>query len=109
MGDWKSPLVLVALLGIAWCAAFWPWFRNLPEEMTQVNLAERKLIEAGRAAPLRTGHGEVPWARMLRFAQRLGAVPHVRVSRLQRQFLSHALAHVPEKPPRLELADRRPG
>ena len=37
-----------------------------PEEMSQVNHAERKLIEAGRASYGGTGHGEVPWARMLR-------------------------------------------
>ena len=106
MGNWKTPLVLVAVLGIAWCVAFWPWFRNLPEEMAQVNLAERKLIEAGRAARNEAGHGQVPWARMLAFAQRLGALPHVWVSRLQRQLLSDALADLPEEPPRLELGDR---
>ena len=33
MGDWKAPLVLTACLGLAWCAVFWPWFRNRPEEM----------------------------------------------------------------------------
>ena len=48
MGDWKMPLVLVAALGLAWCAWFWPWFRNRPEEMPQVNLPERTLIESGR-------------------------------------------------------------
>ena len=66
MGDWKMPLVLVAVLGLAWCAWFWPWFRNLPEEMSQVNRAERKLIEAGRADRAGAGHGDVPWARMLK-------------------------------------------
>ena len=66
MGNWKAPLVLVALLGMAWCAGFWPWFRNLPEQMSQVNRAERKLIEAGRSARLGTSHSEIPWARMLR-------------------------------------------
>ena len=66
MGDWKMPLVLVAVLGLAWCAWFWPWFRNLPEEMAQVNRAERKLIEAGRASRTGAAHGDVPWGRMLR-------------------------------------------
>lgn len=64
MGNWKTPVVLVALLGIAWCMGFWPWFRNQPAEMAQVNSAERKLIEAGRAARHQAGHGQVPWARM---------------------------------------------
>jgi MFS transporter, ACS family, glucarate transporter len=66
MGDWKMPLVLVAVLGLAWCAWFWPWFRNLPEEMSQVNREERKLIEAGRAQRAGARHGDVPWTRMLK-------------------------------------------
>jgi sugar phosphate permease len=65
MGDWRMPLVVVAILGFAWCAAFWPWFRNQPEEMPQVNRRERKLIEAGRAPHAAHGHGAVPWDRML--------------------------------------------
>ena len=64
IGDWKMPVVLVALLGIAWCAWFWPWFRNQPDEMPHVNHEERTLIESGRAQ--RTGHGQVPWALMAR-------------------------------------------
>jgi sugar phosphate permease len=65
MGDWKIPLVVVAGLGLAWCAVFWPWFRNRPEEMPQVNRSERKLIEAGRAAVPVREHGPVPWERMV--------------------------------------------
>jgi sugar phosphate permease len=66
MGDWKLPLVMVACLGFLWCALFWPWFRNRPEEMPQVNLHERKLIKAGQATQPAAGHAAVPWARMLR-------------------------------------------
>jgi len=63
--DWKIPLVVVAAVGVLWCAGFWPWFRNRPEEMSAVNAVERRLIIAGRnARPL--GHGHVPWAKMLR-------------------------------------------
>jgi ACS family glucarate transporter-like MFS transporter len=65
LGDWKAPLVLVAALGLGWCGCFWPWFRNQPEEMARVNDAERHLIEAGRSPRGNTGHGAVPWARML--------------------------------------------
>lgn len=62
-GSWKTPLVLVAGLGVLWCAVFWPWFRNRPEQMASVNDAERKLIAAGRVdAP--AAHGSVPWRRM---------------------------------------------
>src|SRR5205823_1693977 len=45
---WSIPLVALASLGVAWCAVFWPWFRNRPEDMQQVNEAERQLIEEGR-------------------------------------------------------------
>jgi sugar phosphate permease len=65
MGDWKSPLVLAAGLGLAWCALFWPWFRNHPAEMPRVNEQERKLIESGRGSQPAGGHGNVPWLRML--------------------------------------------
>lgn len=70
MGDWKPPLVTVAVLGVAWCAVFVPWFRNRPEDMPQVNDGERKLIEAGRSPLAAHGpeheHGAIPWRRMLR-------------------------------------------
>lgn len=66
MDDWKAPLVLVAGLGLFWCAIFWPWFRNRPEEMPQVNRVECKLIAAGRAAGASHPHGDVPWGRMFR-------------------------------------------
>jgi MFS family permease len=63
-GNWPVPFVLIAVLGILWCGAFWPWFRNRPAQMRQVNRGERKLIAAGRpespAVP-----GPVPWSRML--------------------------------------------
>jgi sugar phosphate permease len=64
MGDWKPPVVLAAGLGFAWCAIFWPWFRNRPENMTQVNPAELALIAAGRAERPADRHGPIPWTRM---------------------------------------------
>lgn len=63
-GSWKTPLVLVAGLGVVWCAVFWPWFRNRPEEMGSVNKAEIVLIASGRG-PAKAGHSGVPWRRML--------------------------------------------
>jgi sugar phosphate permease len=65
MGDWKLPLVLAAGLGIAWCAAFWPWFRNQPEEMPQVGKEELAIIVSGRTAKANAAHGPVPWAQMI--------------------------------------------
>jgi MFS family permease len=64
-GGWQNALWVVAGLGVVWAAAFWPWFRNRPEEKSGVNSAEAALIIAGRPArPI--GHGNVPWARIFR-------------------------------------------
>ena len=48
LGDWRSPLVLGAGLGVLWCLAVWPWLRDRPEEMPRVNAAELALIPSGR-------------------------------------------------------------
>lgn len=63
--DWKRPLVVVAGLGLAWCGWFWFWFRNRPEQMQQVNEAERKLIQASRSIGAGSDHGPIPWSRLL--------------------------------------------
>jgi sugar phosphate permease len=61
---WAVPFVILAGLGLLWCAAFWPWFRNRPAEMSRVNGAERALIASGRpAAPPRPD--PIPWSRFL--------------------------------------------
>jgi sugar phosphate permease len=65
MHDWKSPLVMAAFLGLAWCAVFWLWFRNRPEDMRQVNKAELAIITSGRVVKPSAGHAEVPWSRMI--------------------------------------------
>jgi MFS transporter, ACS family, glucarate transporter len=70
-GTWSTPLVILGALGLIWCAVFWPWFRNRPEEMPQVSAAERELIGAGRATPDPGNPGAllatpVPWSRLLK-------------------------------------------
>src|SRR5262245_17907446 len=62
--DWTKPLWLLAGLGLLWCALFWAWFRNRPEQMSWVNAAERTLIAADRPAPA-ARPGPIPWSRFL--------------------------------------------
>ncbi len=64
-GNWETPLWIVAALGVLWSVAFWPWFRNRPEETPRVNRAECQLIELGRKTGA-AGHGSVPWRQFLR-------------------------------------------
>ncbi|HEV3163916.1 MAG TPA: MFS transporter [Isosphaeraceae bacterium] len=66
VGNWPAPLVIVAGLGLLWVALWWPWFRNRPEQMTQVNALELQQIIAGRASAPPVIHEGVPWGRMLR-------------------------------------------
>jgi MFS transporter, ACS family, glucarate transporter len=63
-GDWPVPFLILGSLGVVWCACFWPWFRNRPGQMPQVNDAERVLIEAGRPVAISLVE-PTPWARLL--------------------------------------------
>jgi sugar phosphate permease len=61
---WPASITLVAGIGLVWCAFFWLWFRNRPEDMPAVNDAERKLITRDRPAAAKAT-GPAPWGRML--------------------------------------------
>lgn len=64
-GGWATPFWIMASLGLVWCVIFWPWFRNRPAEMPDVNSAERALIATDQPAPAPPA-GPVPWGRFLR-------------------------------------------
>jgi MFS transporter, ACS family, glucarate transporter len=51
---WRLGFWLAGLLGLVWCLAFYPWFRDDPADKRSVNAAELALIRSGRTA------GEVP-------------------------------------------------
>jgi MFS family permease len=63
-GNWTTPFWVMAASGALWCAFFWPWFRNRPEQMPGVTPEECQLIGAGRdnkpAQP-----GPFPWRQFL--------------------------------------------
>jgi ACS family glucarate transporter-like MFS transporter len=60
---WRLGFVALALIGVAWVAAFLPWFRNDPAQHSSVNAAELALLEDSRALVLHD-HG-MPWYRLL--------------------------------------------
>src|SRR5882672_9962623 len=45
-GDWQRAFWILGLVGAAWAAFFFAWFRDRPEDKPQVNAAERELIRA---------------------------------------------------------------
>jgi len=62
--SWATTITLIALLGVVWSVFFWLWFRNRPEDMPQLNAAERKLIVSSQSA-VSSPAGPVPWLRLL--------------------------------------------
>jgi sugar phosphate permease len=60
-GGWPMTFLLMACLGLCWCAIFWPWFRNRPQDKAGVNPAELALIAAERPA-VKEQPRPVPWS-----------------------------------------------
>jgi ACS family glucarate transporter-like MFS transporter len=46
---WRLSFWAAGLLGLLWCVAFYPWFRDNPASVPSVNAAELRLIKAGEA------------------------------------------------------------
>lgn len=65
---WRGVFVVFGLLGVAWAAAWYRWFRDEPAEHPGVNAAECALIGAGRE-PVAPGHGSGAYWRRI-FAHR---------------------------------------
>lgn len=45
---WRLAFFASGFLGVVWCLAFYPWFRDEPADKPTVSERERKYIEAGR-------------------------------------------------------------
>lgn len=61
---WRWAFALFGLLGLAWCAVCWSWFRDDPADHAQVNQAELAEIRVGAAPP--PAHGQkVPWLALI--------------------------------------------
>src|SRR6185295_6449867 len=58
---WTAPFWILGAVGVAWAVAFGLWFRNRPEDVPQVNAAERRLIERGQVVSTVESAG-VPWS-----------------------------------------------
>jgi len=68
--DWRWAFYLCGAVGLAWSAAWFLSYRNLPEEHARVNAAElehiRGVDETGRLNPaVRPSRATVPWSTLL--------------------------------------------
>jgi MFS transporter, ACS family, glucarate transporter len=65
---WRTPFFIFALIGLAW-AALWYWFyRDSPAEHRGVDSAERALIDSALGTS-RAARGAVMWSRLLQAPQ----------------------------------------
>jgi MFS family permease len=62
--SWRYAFVMFAALGIVWAVFFYTWFRDDPRQHKGVNAAELALLAGSER--LAAGHGNVPWAKLLR-------------------------------------------
>lgn len=63
--SWRTAFVLFGVIGTIWCVAFALWFRNRPEERSDVNEAELSLIQAG-STDAEAAHANVPWLQLVK-------------------------------------------
>jgi ACS family glucarate transporter-like MFS transporter len=61
---WRAAFLLFGLVGVAWAAGFYWWFRDAPAEHPAVNEAEVQLIDASAPAEAQA-HGAIPWREVL--------------------------------------------
>src|SRR5262245_7970453 len=59
---WRVSFWIFGLLGVAWSAIWWQWFRDDPSEHPSVNAAELAIITAGTGVG---GRPAIAWSRLL--------------------------------------------
>jgi MFS family permease len=62
--SWRWAFVVFGALGVVWAVIFFIWYRDNPREHRSVNEAELALLAGNEN--LASGHGDVPWGRLLR-------------------------------------------
>ena len=64
---WRAPFLVFALLGLAWAAMWWTYYRDAPSDHKSVNAAELAMIEG--AVGGKRERSKVPWGVILRAPQ----------------------------------------
>lgn len=65
---WRAIFWVLGMVGLAWSATWWFWFRDVPEEMPGICGEELEEIRSGQIAAGDV-HGSVPWRRLLALRQ----------------------------------------
>jgi MFS transporter, ACS family, glucarate transporter len=60
---WRHAFEIFGCLGVVWAIVFYRWYVNDPLQNPKLDAAERDLLR--ESSKLATGHGDVPWRRLL--------------------------------------------
>ena len=63
---WRAIFWLMGGVGLGWSVVWWAWFRNTPEQMSEITEAELAEIRLGGFAG---AHSDVPWRRLFALPQ----------------------------------------
>ena len=94
--SWRWAFVIFGAIGVIWAVFFYAWFRDNPSEHKSVNAAELALLKGNE--DLASGHGNVPWGKLIRSRSYLAALGAVLLPFLSLVLLHHLVADIPARP-----------
>jgi MFS family permease len=65
--SWRRAFEIFGAIGVLWAIWFYWWYRDNPRDNKKINEAELALLEGSEE--LASGHGDVPWGKLLRSKQ----------------------------------------
>jgi MFS transporter, ACS family, glucarate transporter len=65
--SWRRAFEIFGALGVLWAIWFYWWYRDNPRDNKKINEAELALLEGSEE--LASGHGDVPWGKLIRSKQ----------------------------------------
>jgi MFS family permease len=64
---WRHAFEFFGCIGVVWAVFFFRWYRDNPLDNPKLNEGERELLR--NSSKLASGHGDVPWGRLVRSRQ----------------------------------------
>ena len=99
---WRMPFLTFAVLGLAWSAVWFFYYRDSPEQHRGVNAAELELIHSATGGPRQQVGARVPWRRILSSRNRVATGADVFLLPIRAGRLSRLVSHLFEYPSRLQ-------
>ena len=92
---WRAVFYIFGAFGVVWAILWFTYYRDYPEEHPGVNQEELQILAESGFSGKRSRPLEVPWERILRSKQPVGAEPDVLLLRLGAVDVSRVAADLP--------------